>query len=78
MLNSSKETTIKNKAKKPKKATIKVSKEDWKAIKGLAKAHSLADPLSSIKAGEVAAIILHIALDKLTPTEIKRELDSMS
>ena len=76
MLSSSEETTVKDKTKKPKKATIKVSKEDWKAIKGLAKAHSLKDPLYSIKAGEVAAIILHLALEKLTPTDIKRELDS--
>jgi hypothetical protein len=73
---SSEETTIKNKTQKPKKTKIKVSKEDWKAIKGLAKAHSLADPLNSMRAGEVAAAILHLALEKFTPTDIKRELDS--
>lgn len=75
MSNSSKEATVKNKTQKPKKTKIKVSKADWKAIKGLAKAHSV-DPLNSLKAGEVAAAILHLALDKFTITDIKRELES--
>jgi hypothetical protein len=77
MSNSSEEATVKDKVKKPKKAKIKVSKADWKAIKGLARAHSAIDPLNSMKAGEVAAAILHLALEKFTPSDIKRELDSM-
>jgi hypothetical protein len=76
MSNSSpEEATVKNKTQKPKKTKIKVSKEDWKAIKGLAKAHSLADPLNSMRAGEVAAAILHLALEKLTPGEIPADLE---
>lgn len=56
-----------------KKAKIQISQEDWKAIKGLTKAHnnSVIDPLESMTPREVAAIILHLALSKFTPSEIK-------
>ena len=55
-----------------KKAKIKISKEDWKAIKGLTKSHnqSLHDPLDAVTTREMTAFILHLALTKFTPSEI--------
>jgi hypothetical protein len=63
--------------KKSKRVKIQISKEDWKAIKGLTKAHnhSIFDILDHITAREVAASILHLALNKLTPSDIRDELD---
>jgi hypothetical protein len=63
--------------KKSKRVKIQISKEDWKAIKGLAKAHnhSVFDILDHITPREVAASILHLAMNKLTPSDIKEEID---
>jgi hypothetical protein len=69
-----------------KKAKIRISQEDWKTIKGLTKSHnqSIVDPLESInqsivalesmKPSEVAAAILHLALNKFAWRDIISEL----
>jgi len=65
-----------NKKTEYKKAKIQISKEDWKTIKGLTVAYNKSlDPLYSksmtpITPREMAAAILHLALDKLTASEI--------
>lgn len=71
MQNTTKEETTKTKAKR-KKAKVKISREDWKAIKGLAAAHNKSsfDPVDSVTPGEVAAVVIHLALEKLTASEI--------
>jgi len=75
MSDTTKEESQKTKAKR-KKAKVKISKEDWKAIKGLAIAHNRTsfDPVDSLTPAQVAAIILHLALEKLTPGEIQKVL----
>jgi hypothetical protein len=59
-----------------KKAKIRISQEDWKTIKGLTKSHnqSLVDPLESMTPREVAAAILHLALNKFAWRDIISEL----
>lgn len=65
----------KTKAKR-KKAKVKISSEDWKVIKSIAVSvnRTSFDIVDPITPEEVAAILLHLALEKLTPTEIKDAL----
>jgi hypothetical protein len=65
-------------SKKSKKVKIQISKEDWKAIKGITKAHnhSIFDFLDWINPREVTAIILHLSLSKLTVSDIREEINS--
>ena len=64
-----------NKKPEYKKAKIKVSKEDWKKIKGLTVEYnkSLVTPITP---HEMAAAILHLALNKLTVKEIHNYIDN--
>lgn len=75
MSDTTKEEPQKTKAKR-KKAKVKIAKEDWKAIKGLAIAHNKSsfDPVDSVTPSEVAAVVLHLALEKLTPGDIQKAL----